>query len=52
MDINKKILEIGKRAKEASYDLALLGTAQKNQALRKAAENIKKNKRKKKLQKF
>ena len=42
MDIKKKILEIGKKAKEASYDLALLDAAQKNEALGKAAENIKK----------
>ncbi len=42
MNIEKKILEIGKNAKEASFDLALLDTAQKNEALGKAAENIKK----------
>ena len=42
MDIKKEILEIGKKAKEASYDLALLDTAIKNEALGKAAENIKK----------
>ena len=42
MDIKKEILEIGKKAKEASYDLALLDTAVKNEALGKAAENIKK----------
>ncbi len=42
MDLKKEILEIGKKAKEASYDLALLDTAIKNEALGKAAENIKK----------
>ena len=42
MDIKKEILEIGKKAKEASYDRALLDTVIKNEALGKAAENIKK----------
>ncbi len=41
MDIKKEILEIGKKAKEASYELAVLDTAKKNEALGKAAENIK-----------
>ena len=43
MNLESEIISIGKRAKIASHDLALLGNKAKNEALIKSAENIRSN---------
>ena len=46
MSMKEEIIQIGKQAKSASYDLALISDKIKNEALILASENIKIKKKK------